>query len=161
MGTTFHSWIEGHYSRASMLEPDELPGATDDEATEATLRTLRDNFLASEWAGRTPVELEVAVETMLAGVSVRGRIDAVFRDPADPEGYVVVDWKSGPPPAAAAAAHRALQLASYRLAWCRLRDVDPDRVRAAFFHAATGETVWPDLAGESDLEALLRAIPGA
>ena len=161
MGTTFHSWIEGHYSRASMLEPDELPGATDDEATEATLRTLRDNFLASEWAGRTPVELEVAVETMLAGVSVRGRIDAVFRDPADPEGYVVVDWKSGPPPAAAAAAHRALQLASYRLAWCRLRDVDPARVRAAFFHAATGETVWPDLAGESDLEALLRAIPGA
>lgn len=159
-GTALHAWIEQHYARASFLDPADLPGA-DDDPTEprghggADLALLKANFRASAWAALDPLELEVAVETMIAGVSVRGRIDAVFADPDRPGGYVVVDWKSGPPPRRDPGP-RAIQLASYRVAWCRLRGVDPALVRGAFFHAATGETIWPDLPGLPELEALLR-----
>jgi DNA helicase-2/ATP-dependent DNA helicase PcrA len=156
LGTAFHAWVEQHYARAAILDTDDLPGSSDElPADGATLEELKANFLASEWALRDPLELEVPVETMVAGVSVRGRIDAVFVDPERPEGFLIVDWKSGPPATGRSAATRALQLASYRLAWSRLRGVDPTRVRGAFFHAATGETVWPDLPGLEELEGLL------
>ena len=80
---------------------------------------------------------------------MRGRIDAVFEEVAARRraGWVVVDWKTGAPPRGARAAARALQLSAYRLAWARVRGVPEHRVRGAFFHAATGETVWPDLPG--------------
>lgn len=170
LGTAFHAWIEGHYAHAALLDPDDLPGAADgfdtppgmvpgeDGAAPHTrdLADLREHFLASPWAARSPLELEVPVETTIGGVPIRGRIDAVFADPDDPAGFVVVDWKSGPPPPATEAAYRAVQLASYRLAWARLRGIDPRRVRGAFFYAATGATVWPGLADERDLTDLLR-----
>jgi len=162
LGTLFHAWVEQHYARAAFLDAEDLPGSSDeDDPAGLGLEQLRANFLDSEWAGRDPVELEVAVETMLAGVSVRGRIDAVFADPEHSDGFVIVDWKTGPPPTGARATARAVQLASYRLAWCRLRQVDPDRVRVAFFHAATGQTTWPDPIGVEELEALLQLTPTA
>jgi len=72
-------------------------------------------------------------------------------------GWVVVDWKTGVPPSGARAAARALQLAAYRLAWARVRGVSEERVRGAFFHAATGETVWPELPGSEQVTAVLAA----
>jgi DNA helicase-2/ATP-dependent DNA helicase PcrA len=46
----------------------------------------------------------------------------------------------------------------YRLAWARLQGVDPDRVGAAFFYAATGQTVRPvDLLDAEALAALVAA----
>ena len=55
------------------------------------------------------------------------------------------------PPSGARAAARALQLSAYRLAWARVRGVPEDRVRGAFFHAATGETLWPELPGADEI----------
>ena len=66
-------------------------------------------------------------------------------------GWVVVDWKTGAPASGARAAARALQLSAYRLAWARLRGVPEHRVRGAFFHAATGETLWPELPGADEI----------
>ena len=116
-------------------------------------------FLASEWAERQVVAVEVALETPVDGTVVRGRVDAVF---ARPDGGVdVVDWKTGPPPSGAAAAARAVQLAAYRLAWSRLHGVPLDKVGAAFFYATTGRTVRPvDLLDEEGLVALLRRVDG-
>ena len=157
-GTDFHSWVEQHYSRAAIVEVDELPGAADEDPPGADLEVLKANFLASPWAERAPAEVEVAVETVIGGVAVRGRIDAVFPD--DDGGFVVVDWKTGAAPAGERAQTRALQLAAYRLAWSRLRGVDPDNVRGAFFHAATGETVWPRLkTEESAISRLWADLP--
>ncbi len=56
---------------------------------------------------------------------------------------------------------RALQLAAYRIAWARLRGVDPQRVSGAFYYAGTGETVWPDLADEAEISDLLAGVPRA
>jgi len=113
-------------------------------------------FLESPWAARTPDTVEVAVETPVGDVVVRGRIDAVF--PREGGGWDVVDWKTGSPPDAAASASRAVQLAVYRLAWSLLHGVPLDQVSAAFFYAATGETVRPvDLLDEVGLRALIEA----
>jgi DNA helicase-2/ATP-dependent DNA helicase PcrA len=124
------------------------------------LPAMRERFLASPWATRVPIEIETAVETVVGGVAIRGRIDAVF---ADVEGadWVIVDWKTGRRPSGETARIRALQLAAYRIAWARLRGVDPARVRGAFYYAGSAETVWPDLADESEISALLVGVPPA
>ncbi|MFC6705576.1 ATP-dependent helicase [Flexivirga alba] len=158
-GTAFHAWIEQHYAQAALVDVMELPGAADEGADDgADLEVLKERFLASEWASRAPEEIEVSVETWIDGISVRGRIDAVFR--RDDGGFVIVDWKTGARPSGAAMQVRMLQLAAYRLAFARLRGVSTDQVDAAFYYAATGDTVWPSLPDDDAISALLQQIPG-
>lgn len=158
-GTQFHAWVESHYGRAAFLDVDDLPGSSDVADTDVTLDDLRRRFLASEWADRTPVELETPVETVVDGVAIRGRIDAVF---ADPDGrYTIVDWKTGSEPSPAQAQDAALQLAVYRLAWCRLRGHDPADVDAVFFYAATGVTSRPRVAAGDSLEEVIARLRAA
>jgi DNA helicase II / ATP-dependent DNA helicase PcrA len=38
-----------------------------------------------------------------------------------------------------------------------VRGVPEARVRGAFFHAATGETLWPELPGADEITRVLRA----
>ncbi len=161
-GTAFHAWVEQHFARAAIVDVLDLPGSADADVTDdagADVERLKARFLASPWAGRTPVAVETSLETVLGGVAVRGRIDAVFADPPGPDGrerFVVVDWKTGAPPTGAAARVRALQLAAYAVAFARLRGLEPGQVRGAFFYAATGETVYPELPSAADLVAVLR-----
>ncbi|PPK98763.1 DNA helicase-2/ATP-dependent DNA helicase PcrA [Kineococcus xinjiangensis] len=162
-GTAFHAWLERRFRAGALLDLEELPGAADEDAADdAELARLQDGFLASEWASRDPVAVEVAVETPVAGVVVRGRIDAVFRT-EDADGtvrYDVVDWKTGRPPEGERARVRDVQLAVYRLAWSRLHGLPPENVSAAFFYASTGETVRPvDLLDAAALEALVATVP--
>ncbi|MCU1432948.1 MAG: UvrD/REP helicase [Actinotalea sp.] len=143
-GTAFHAWVESYFGAASLLDVESLPGADDETVTEdAELAALRRVFLTTEWAGRTPIAVEVDVETPIGGVVVRSRIDAVFRDPSGPPGaVVVVDWKTGRPPTDPRVVEsRDLQLAVYRLAWARWKGVPLDHVQAAFVHVSTGETI--------------------
>jgi DNA helicase-2/ATP-dependent DNA helicase PcrA len=159
-GSAFHAWLERRFGAAALVDLEELPGAADDADADADLELLQQRFLASEWAQRVPEAVEVAVETPVAGVVVRGRIDAVFRyETPDGPRWDVVDWKTGPPARGQAEAQvRAVQLALYRLAWSRLQDVPVEHVGAAFFHAATGETVRPvELLDEPALAALVAA----
>ena len=111
-------------------------------------------FEASPWAGREPLEVEVAVETVIAGVAVRGRIDAVFEDGSD---VVLVDWKTGAAPRGPQARAQAVQLAVYRLAYSRLRGLDPERVTTAFYYAGAGRTLVPEPISQAELERLVRA----
>lgn len=158
-GTRFHEWVEQFFTSATLLDVDDLPSAEDDDLPEDTdLDKLRDTFLGSEWAARTPVAVEVDVETPVAGVMLRCRMDAVFRDPATgPDAVVVVDWKTGREPLdAAARAAREVQLAVYRLAWSRWTGLPLDQVSAAFYYVGSDTTVRPDrLLDEAELEALI------
>jgi DNA helicase-2/ATP-dependent DNA helicase PcrA len=142
-GTAFHTWLEQRWQRQTLLDVDELPGAADDDADDADFAALRAAFEASEWAQRTPAEVEVPFEMTVGDRLVRGRMDAVF---SDGDGWLVIDWKTGHRPTGAAAGAAAVQLAAYRLAWARLRGVpeaELSRVRAAFHYVRSGETVEP------------------
>ncbi|MDJ0314307.1 ATP-dependent DNA helicase [Arthrobacter sp. H35-D1] len=156
-GTAFHSWIEEYFATTGQFDFDETPGA-DAHVDEAyDLARMQDTFKNSAWAARTPAELEVPIETRVADVVVRGRIDAVFRD--DDGGWDLIDWKTGKVPSKAQLAVRGVQLAVYRLAWSRLKDVPLEQVRAAFYYVGQDTLIRPvDLAGQQELE---RIVTGA
>ncbi|WP_406105698.1 ATP-dependent helicase [Micromonospora globbae] len=158
-GTAFHAWLEQRFGADRLLDVDELPGAADaDAAPDEALAELQERFLASEWAERVPVEVEVPFATVIAGVVVRGRMDAVFARPGGR--FDVVDWKTGAQPSGPAAEAAAVQLAVYRLAWAELAGVPVDRVGAAFHYVRDGVTVRPaDLLNEAGLTALILAVP--
>ncbi|QGN46986.1 ATP-dependent helicase [Micromonospora sp. WMMD558] len=158
-GTAFHAWLEQRFGADRLLDVDELPGAADaDAAPDEALAELQERFLASEWADRTPVEVEVPFATAIAGIVVRGRMDAVFARPGGR--FDVVDWKTGRQPTGPAAEAAAVQLAVYRLAWAELAGLPVDRVGAAFHYVRDGVTVRPvDLLDVAGLTALIASVP--
>lgn len=155
-GTAFHAWVEQHYGAAAMVDVHDLPGRADAAADDPGLPALRERFLASPWAERTPVEVELSLEVVISGRAVRGRVDAVFADPDG--GVTIVDWKTGRPPTGESAAAAALQLSVYRVAYARWTGLPAEQVRAAFYYGATGETVEPPLADEAEIAALLGPV---
>ncbi|MFJ6404556.1 UvrD-helicase domain-containing protein [Streptomyces hydrogenans] len=164
-GTRFHAWVESRFEELPLpfLGPDELPGGEDfagepEIVDERDLETLKEAFARTPYAHRTPYRVEVPVHLTLAGRVVRGRIDAVYRDPESGT-YEIVDWKTSH--------HRTadpLQLALYRLAWAEQHGLEPEEVAAAFVYVRTGEVARPArLPGRAELEAILLggAPPGA
>jgi DNA helicase II / ATP-dependent DNA helicase PcrA len=158
-GTAFHAWLERRFGSTRLIDHDELPGAADEAAAPNTeLGLLQSAFLASEWAARSPHDVEVPFETVFDRVGVRGRMDAVFAD-AD-GGWTVVDWKTGAVPGEVTLRVVSVQLAAYRLAWSALSGTPLSRVRAAFHYVRDNRTVRPaDLLDADGLRDLLRSIP--
>ncbi|WAP58163.1 UvrD-helicase domain-containing protein [Streptomyces sp. S465] len=165
-GTRFHAWVESRFEALPLpfLGPDELPGGEDDEAEiadERELAALKEAFARTPYARRTPYRVEVPVQLTLAGRTVRGRIDAVYREPgAGPDGgprYEIVDWKTGRSQDA-----DPLQLAIYRLAWAEQHGLPLSAVTAAFVYVRSGEVVRPTgLPGRAGLERVLLGETGS
>lgn len=161
LGTAFHEWVQRFYGAERLFNLDDLPGAVDDTPVDAEeLEALQNAFTASQWAARTPIEVEVPFEMAIFGTVVRGRIDAVFANPDAT--FTVVDWKTGEQPAGEEAQRRAaVQLAVYRLAWAAIRGCPESNVGAAFHYVRSGRTVVPDaLPGPDELAALLATAAG-
>jgi DNA helicase-2/ATP-dependent DNA helicase PcrA len=115
------------------------------------LEDLKKAWQASEYANRTPAAIEVPFESVVAGVLIRGRIDAVYETS---DGFEVVDWKTGSKQLGESA---AIQLAMYRLAWARLKSIDVSKVSAAFHYVPTSVTdKRADLLDEAALVALIQ-----
>jgi DNA helicase-2/ATP-dependent DNA helicase PcrA len=158
LGNAFHGWVQRFYGAERLFDLADLPGAADAEAARVDaeqLSALQAAFLASPWAARTPVAVEVPFEMVLGDTVLRGRIDAVFADPDG--GATVVDWKTGEPPRGPdAAAQAAIQLGVYRLAWAALTGCPEPQVRAVFHYVREARTVAPDrLPDAEELAALL------
>ncbi|WP_329198078.1 MULTISPECIES: UvrD-helicase domain-containing protein [unclassified Streptomyces] len=161
-GTRFHAWVESRFDELPLplldvLDPaTELPGAASDQdiADEADLASLKAAFERSEFADRTPHRMEAPVQLTLAGRVVRGRIDAVYKNPDG--SYEIVDWKTGRTTEA-----DPLQLAVYRLAWAEATRTPLDRVSAAFLHVRSGRVIRPrDLPDRARLERILQGTSG-
>jgi DNA helicase-2/ATP-dependent DNA helicase PcrA len=161
-GTRFHAWIEDHYGMTGLFDPTDLPGRGDAGIdSDAELDRLKQMFLASEFAGRTPEQIEAPFSLVLGGQQFGGRIDAVFssNDGDGTRRYEVVDWKTN-----AAADADPLQLSIYRLAWAELLGIDLALVTGAFYYVRLGETArygTDDLLDRARLEQLLglHALP--
>ncbi|WP_445516509.1 UvrD-helicase domain-containing protein [Streptomyces sp. NEAU-174] len=164
-GTRFHAWVESRFEALPLpfLGPDELPGGEDDEAEiadERDLTVLKEAFARTPYARRTPYRVEVPVQLTLAGRTIRGRIDAVYREsgtgPDDGPRYEIVDWKTGRSQDA-----DPLQLAIYRVAWAEQHGLPLSSVTAAFVYVRSGEVVRPaGLPGRAGLERVLLGEPG-
>ncbi|MGW4528190.1 ATP-dependent helicase [Amycolatopsis sp. NPDC004378] len=160
-GTEFHGWLERRFAGDQLIEIDDLPGAADvDAAPDADFEELQAAFEESEWADRVPHATEVSFSADVEGITLRGRMDAVFWHP---DGYwEVVDWKTGAIPPESRRDALAVQLAAYRMAWAALKDIPVDEVRAAFHYVRANRTIRPaDLLDAEGLRRLLRDIPEA
>ncbi|WP_309136404.1 ATP-dependent helicase [Nocardioides campestrisoli] len=149
-GTAFHAWVEARFGQQQLLDFDDLPGRADAGIDDRDdLREVIERFEAGPFAERAPYAVEEPFALVLAGQVVRGRIDAVYREPDG--GYLVVDWKTN-----RAETADPLQLAIYRLAWAEVRGVPVESVRAIFHYVRTGRTVEPEgLPGRAELERLV------
>lgn len=140
-GTAFHEWLENRFGAEALLDETELPGIGE-ELDDSDLDRLKEAFLDSEWADRTPEHVEHPFEVSIGHHIVRGRMDAVFKNPDGR--WIVVDWKTGQPPTDNHEKESvAMQLAVYRLAWARLQGIDVDRVDAAFHYVGRNVTYRP------------------
>ena len=148
-GTEFHNWVESYLKSQTLFDDDDLD-YFDPIEEDLKLEDLKSKWLISSWATKVPVQLEVPFETVLAGVLIRGRIDAVYKTET---GFEVVDWKTGSKKLGEAA---AIQLAMYRLAWAKIAGVDVSKVSACFHYVPTGEDDRrSDLLTEAQLVELL------
>ena len=150
-GTEFHAWVERRFGQQALFDEDELDLLAEDEEVDGheDLADLKAAFLRTPYANREPHRVEAPFQVVLGGHIVRGRIDAVYREPDGT--YEVVDWKTN-----RAATADPLQLAIYRLAWAELAGVPVEQVRAAFLYVRTGLIQRPDdLPDRAGLERLL------
>jgi DNA helicase II / ATP-dependent DNA helicase PcrA len=132
-GTAFHLWIESHFNAKTLFDDEDFDLLTPFEEDQK-LEDLKAKWLASDWAKREPHKVEVPFETVIAGVLVRGRIDAVYKTD---NGFEVVDWKTG---SKVLGESSAVQLAVYRLAWAKLQGIPVEHVAAAFHYVPTNTT---------------------
>ena len=159
LGTVFHAWAErelhvaGADPASEAVDPSAVVPGEDgalagggDGADEALLTAkerellekLRENFrafVAGELADYRAVAIEEAFSVEVGGVSVQGRIDAVFeRVSGQGPRFLVVDWKSGQPVTRTTKpeklAYFATQLRLYRRAWAERVGVDAAEVGA-------------------------------
>jgi DNA helicase-2/ATP-dependent DNA helicase PcrA len=160
-GTAFHAWLEKRFGSRALLDLDELPGSADaDAAPDSDLEALQEAFLASDWAERSPSEVEVSFTCDVDGMTLRGRLDAVFADRDG--GWTVIDWKTGAIPSDEDLPALTVQLAAYRLAWASLCGVPVSQVRAAFHYVRSNHTLSPaDLMDAPALRTMLRGVPAA
>ncbi|WP_030709967.1 ATP-dependent DNA helicase [Streptomyces sp. NRRL F-2580] len=161
-GTRFHAWVESRFDELPLpfldvLDPvTDLPGAGSDQeiADEADLDSLKAAFERSPYADRPPHRMEAPVQLTLAGRVIRGRIDAVYRNPDG--SYEIVDWKTGRTTEA-----DPLQLAVYRLAWAEATNTPLSQVTAAFLHVRSGRVIRPrNLPDRARLERILQGKSG-
>jgi len=158
LGTLFHSWVEARYGASAPsdfldaatfeLDGGELHDETDAPLEQAELARLQDTFERSEWATKRPVDVEIEIQLPFDGRIVICKIDAVY---FDGERYQVVDWKTGKAPRDAAdLEQKQLQLALYRLAYSRWKNIDASLIDAVLYFVSDNAVITPERIFEED-----------
>ncbi|WP_374946504.1 ATP-dependent DNA helicase [Agreia sp.] len=148
LGTRFHAWVENRYGMAGGAELIDAGPGDDDAATDelpleqSQLESLQATFELSQWADRRPLEVELEIHLVLGTRVVVCKIDAIF---GDGERYQVVDWKTGKAPSTPEDLEvKQLQLALYRLAYAKYKNIDPDLIDAVFYFVTDDTVVAPE-----------------
>lgn len=153
---------------------------------QAELARLQATFERSPWASKAPVEVEREIHLILDGQIIVCKIDAVYltggglddsaggTSGAIPGGtsgsvtsgfiphptarYEVVDWKTGKAPRDEKdLADKQLQLALYRLAYARWKNIEPELIDAVFYYVSDDRIIRPErIFDEAELIALWR-----
>ena len=151
-GVDFHAWVEEQLGQLSLFDLAEVPGAADPPVVGASSE-LRGAFAESPFAARIPLAVEEPFEMNLAGRVVAGRIDAVYphRQSAvgEPDGFEIVDWKTG-------TSADPVQLAIYALAWAQAEEVPLATGCATFVHVQ--QRRWVRCVHLPDRQAIVRML---
>jgi RecB family exonuclease len=123
--------------QATLLELDDEPDVTAEELAGAPGRTreLQQAFRESRFGDMVPLFAERPFLLPLEGVTIKGRIDAIYGAADGP--WEVVDYKTGRPPADAGLAR--VQLDVYALACIDVWRKRPDELTLTYLYLATGE----------------------
>ncbi len=152
-GTEFHLWVERQFGAQTLFDDDLFdPLAPDD----LPLKELQEKWLASKWAARSPIAVEEGFESVINGIVLRGRIDAIYRDG---DTYEVVDWKTGRVKEGEDLTIASIQLAMYRLAYAKQHGIPIEKIRAAFHYVADDRTIYREnLSSEAEIAALIASV---
>jgi DNA helicase II / ATP-dependent DNA helicase PcrA len=136
IGTEIHRWIERRAAgQGRLLEADDAVDLTQEELAgdPGRIDRLRQAFLDSSYAERTPLFAERAFLLRIDGFAVGGRIDAIYGEPDGP--WEIVDWKTGVGEA------DPLQLELYGLACVEVWHKQPEELTLTYAYLARGETI--------------------
>jgi DNA helicase-2/ATP-dependent DNA helicase PcrA len=152
-GTAFHEWVAASHEQLSLI-PDWDLAVDAERAGDDELGELIEGYRRTVYAEMIPVHTETEVSVRIAGLVVRGVIDAVFQHPDGT--WDVVDWKTNREQTA-----DPVQLAIYRLGWAQRVGVEPDEVLTAFVYVRDGEVVRPALPSIEDIASRVGAVSAA
>ena len=126
-GTQFHYWVEKFFAKPALFDTLDIEGSADQSyIDDQALEIMKQAFIDSTWAKLEPLALEWPFEISIEGRSLRGRIDAVFKDGED---ILLIDWKTGQIDKS-----DNLQLGWYRHAWWKSHGTDPSKLKAGFVY---------------------------
>ena len=141
IGTQFHSWVE------------DFLVSEIDQAAAASVIELAEIFKNSRFANLKDSEIELEINLTHGVNTFVCKLDAVFKVG---ERYEIVDWKTGSPPESKEQEQEMiLQLALYRFAYSRLRNVPVDQIDVCFYFVADNTELKPeDVPGPEELMKL-------
>jgi DNA helicase-2/ATP-dependent DNA helicase PcrA len=131
IGTQFHSWVE------------EFLVSEIDQFTSPAVSELAEIFKNSRFAKLEDPEIELEINLTHGVNTFICKLDAVFKVG---DRFEIVDWKTGSPPETKAQEQEMiLQLALYRFAYSRLRNVPVEQIDVCFFFVADNTELRPEV----------------
>jgi DNA helicase-2/ATP-dependent DNA helicase PcrA len=130
-GTLFHSWVE------------DFLVSEIDQVTSPTVTELAETFKSSRFANFKDSEIELEINLTHGVNTFVCKLDAVFKVG---ERYEIVDWKTGSPPETTEQEQEMiLQLALYRFAYSKLRNVPVDQIDVCFYFVSENTELRPEV----------------
>ena len=131
------------------LRGDFAPGINDVRVDEELIpNPVQQRIPECRFAALAPIEVEREIHLTFDGRIVICKIDAIYFVDGR---YQVVDWKTGKAPKDAAdLEEKQLQLALYRLAYARWKDIDIELVDAMFYFVADDRVIVPERIFDED-----------
>jgi DNA helicase II / ATP-dependent DNA helicase PcrA len=148
IGTEIHRWIERRAAgQGRLLESDDAVDLTQEELAGDPGRVdrLRQAFLGSRFADRTPLFAERAFLLRVGAFAVGGRIDAIYGEADGP--WEIVDWKTG------TGAADPLQLELYGLACTEIWHKTPEELTLTYYYLARDEAVSHPMGDPADVRS--------
>ncbi len=139
IGSEIHRWIEmKSRGQATLLEVDDEPDVTVEElaGSPGKLDDLRQAFVRSRFGDKVPLYAERPFLLPIEGITIKGRIDAIYGLPDGP--WEVVDYKTGRIPPDDDPLVRA-QLDLYALACIEVWHKAPEDLRLTYLYLSTGD----------------------
>lgn len=151
LGTIFHQWVENRSQQPTypelvdaLIDEDDLNDLVESDAE--TLAALKKTFEKSKWGNMKPAFVELPIELPLAGSIFSCKIDAIYEvDNPDGIRWQIVDWKTGKAPKDDEDLElKQFQLALYRLAFSKLKNIPIEQIDAVFYFVGEDREIRPE-----------------